>query len=116
MKNIGIALVLIGVFIIFYAIFFSAQIFIWGKEVPEIFKEKESLLTEDEIDVEDFEEKILDGELQKEDFLQIGEMMDIKNIIPFNDILNLSALGLFIMLFVYAGFKIAMIGVAIIKN
>ncbi len=116
MKNIGITLVAIGLFTIFYAIFFSVQIFVLGREAPEIIKEEPSVLIEEDVDEREGEKEALEGDLEEESLLQIQEMIDIKNIIPLNRIINLSVATIFIMILIYAGFKIAMIGVAIIKN
>jgi hypothetical protein len=103
LKYLGTVLILMGIFMIFYGMFFSMQIFLQEKEPPSVFKTENIFLG-------DLIPKVEEGseELKQEE-------VDIESIIPISDTLNVFAALSFAALLVFGGARIASVGVSILK-
>jgi hypothetical protein len=103
MKYLGTFLVIIGISIIFYAMFFSMQIFMQEKEPPEIFKANEISFNQLMQKEETEENTELDG-------------VNVEDVFPVNLFFNIFAAGIFTGILILGGAKIAGIGVGILKE
>ncbi len=118
-KIIGWLLLLAGLAIIFWAIFSSYNIFTGAKEVPTLFKIEQPAAVSSspqqpasgamEQDLQEQAKKIIQG--------QIGE--HLKEMMPsefISKIFNLISWAIFVGLLVFAGGRVAGIGVKLLNN
>jgi hypothetical protein len=101
-KYLGMFLVISGVFMIFYGVLFSTQIFLQEKEPPTVFKSEELSL----------------GDLMpqgEEGRVALDSEVEIENILPITQMLNLFAATAFATLLIFGGAKIVNVGVFILK-
>jgi hypothetical protein len=101
-KYLGTFLVISGVFMIFYGVLFSTQIFLQEKEPPDVFRSEELFLG-DLISQNEDEEGVINSELK------------LENILPITKMLNLFAATAFITILIFGGAKIVNVGVFILK-
>ena len=101
-KYLGMFLVISGVFMIFYGVLFSTQIFLQEKEPPVVFQSEELSLG-DLIPQNEEGEVAIEGEVK------------IENILPITKMLNLFAATAFATLLIFGGAKIVNVGVFILK-
>lgn len=122
-KIIGWIFLIIGVFLIFWSVYNSYNIFMGSKPVPNIFKieSKEPCPTlqcpqDSQIkqgqqlqDLQTQVQKIVEGQFQEQ----------IKKIIPpefISKILNLASWSILVMILIFAGSNLASLGVKLIKS
>jgi len=108
MKYLGIVLILAGVFLVFYAMFFSMEIFFLEKEPPEIFKADDLPISQEHVEEEVEEESALTTE-------ELSEKIDVEDFFPINEVLNVLAAAVFSGIIIFGGSKLAIIGVSIIS-
>ena len=107
----GWALLLIGVFVIFWVLYFSYNIFTTKTEVPEIFKMEEQA---EKTELSDKDSSLSQEEIMKE---MIGEQ--IKEIFPYaflSTLFNLIAWSIFAGISIFAGVQISSLGIKLIKQ
>ncbi len=90
MKYFGVIFVVLGIAIIIYSIFASAQIFIYGENPPQIFQIEEGIV----IPVED-EEIVID--------------------LPIGGMINISTWLVFAAFLVFAGSKLSFLGIQLLR-
>ncbi len=101
-KYLGMFLVLSGVFMIFYGVVFSAQIFLQEKEPPNVFQSEELSL----------------GDLisqNEEGGITLDGGVELENILPISKMLNILAAIAFATILIFGGAKIVNVGVFILK-
>lgn len=101
-KYLGTFLIISGVFMIFYGVLFSTQIFLQEKEPPTVFHSEE-LFLRDLMPPAEEDEVTFEGEVK------------IENILPITKMLNLFAATAFATLLIFGGAKIVNVGVFILK-
>ncbi len=102
MKYFGAFLVVLGVAVIFYAMFFASEVFLQGEPPPEVFKEGEVQL----------EEMLAPEEAEGELEMEAG----FEDLVPVSDALNTVAVALFSVILIFAGGKLSSIGISILKG
>ncbi len=107
LKYLGAFLIFVGIFIVFYSMHFTSQIYLYGENPPEIFEDK-NIMLEDIISIE--------GEDEEEFLGAIKEDVGLEDIVPISQVLNMSAVVLFATFFVFAGVKITTMGVVILRE
>jgi hypothetical protein len=135
-KIIGYLLLVVGLSIIFWSVFASYDIFTAKKEAPKVFSysdegivnlEKEDIKTNNEITID--QSKLADPNylkgLEAEQKAQVENMArnqiseQLKEMIPEEftlKILNLSSWSMLVFILIFAGSKIAALGIKLIKE
>ena len=111
-KIVGWVLLVCGVLLIGWGVWSSAEIFTAKKVAPEIFK---TLETEQGTGQQ---KKLLTAQEQMQQDMQGVIQEQLKNMIPDGSItsmLNLIAWSVFMTILIFAGGKVAMIGVSLLK-
>ena len=112
-KVFGWFLLIIGVLIIFWGIYSSFEIFTAKRSVPEIFK----VPTSQEVSIEEKTAKDLQAEMQQQMQQVIRE--ELGKIIPpgfLPKLFNLISWSIFIWILVFAGGKLAWLGIQLLKS
>ncbi len=109
MKYFGISLIVIGVLLVFYAVFFAVGIFVQEKQPPEVFQEQEVSLS-DMMPV-GMEEGVEEGALTS-----MGGEATIEDVFPISKMLNIVAASMFAMLLIFGGSKLTEMGIRLMKS
>ncbi len=110
MKHLGTLLIIAGVFVIFYGLIYSTQVFLQGKEPPEVFKPQEISVNE-LLDIESSKES---GSFEEE-AIEVKDI-DLEEVLPISRFFNILAVSLFVMIFIFGGAKLVTAGVSILKE
>ncbi len=102
LKYLGTILIVIGIIMIFYGMFFSMQIFLQEKEPPTVFRTENIFLGD------------LMPKNEEEDSLE-KEEINIESIVPISDTLNVFAALAFTTLLIFGGARIVSAGASILK-
>jgi len=106
-KIVGWMLLLSGVGIILYSLYFSFLVFKGEKKVFEIFKAKESSLSKKT------SPKTLEEKIQREISENLQKILPQKQIYK---LLNLISFSIFVGILIFGGGKIASLGILLIKK
>ncbi len=112
MKNLGKTLIFIGTLSIIFTMIFSFQVFLQGKQPPQVFKKNEVMVS----DVFGNLPAGKDQESGEEITMTIGENIPLEDVFPIAQILNLSALSIFAFIIFSGALKLITGGVSIIKG
>lgn len=114
-------LIIVGILLIFYALFFSAEVFLLKKEPPEIFQPKELAVTQvvKQEEPETEEETQKEEEKEREDvkereYIAVKEAQATRDY-PIEEFFNVISVAIFSGIVIFGGTKIAAIGVSIVS-
>jgi hypothetical protein len=107
-KIFGWCLLLAGLFIIFWSLWFSFKVFKGEKKFFEIFKLEEKSLEKETPAPKTMEEKV-----KKEISENLNKILPKREI---SKLLNLISLSIFVGIFIFGGGKIASLGIELIKK
>ncbi len=105
MKYFGISLIVIGVFLVFYAVFFAVGIFVQEKQPPEVFQEQEVSLID-----------MMPTGVEEDTVVAMGGEATIEDVFPISKMLNLVAASMFAMLLIFGGSKLTEMGIRLMKS